>query len=218
MEGLRDMLDPIRILIVEDHVVFADTLSLALGAQPDMAVVGVAKDEKEALKVLQSRPCDIVLMDMHLEASEGLEIIDTLRQVNPGMAILMLTAVKDPRSAAFAISHGAAGFLTKDMPLGEVIRGIRDASRGRTVMDSSMASEVLSILAGRRQRIGDNLTPREVEVLRMLDLGRSAAEIAKELNISLNTIRNHIARIISKLESHSMHEAVAIARREGILT
>ncbi|CAG4919297.1 MULTISPECIES: response regulator transcription factor [Acidithrix] len=209
--------ESIQILIVEDHTVFAETMSMALSAQSDMNVVGVAKDGSEAASMLRSYHCDVVLMDMRLGEDEGLDVIERLRLLNGEVAILVLTAVRDARSAAFAVSHGAAGFLTKDMPLSDVIRGIRDSVRGRSVMEPSMATEVLSILSGRRQRVGDNLTKREIEVLHMLDAGNSAAEIAGSLNISLNTARNHIARIISKLECHSMLEAVSTARREGII-
>ena len=212
------MAEPIKILIVEDHMVFADTLGLALEAQADMSVIGIARGEAEAKALLGARECDVVLMDLHLEGSEGLDLIESLHEKNGAVAIVMLTAAKDPRSAAFAISHGAAGFLTKDMPLGEVVHGIRDAARGRSVMDPAMASEVLGILSGRRQRVGDDLTRRELEVLGMLDRGCSAPEVAQELRISVNTARNHIARIITKLNGHSMLEAVAIARHEGILS
>ncbi len=207
----------IRVLIVEDHLVFAETMSLALRAQSDMEVAGLATDAGQAMNYLKNHFVDVVLLDMRLDKEEGLDALSKLREVDPEVAILILTAVRDPRSAAFAVAHGAAGFLTKDMPLGEVMRGIRDASKGRAVMEPSMASEVLGILSGRRQWIGDDLTKREVEVLRLLDLGNSAQEIAIELKISLNTARNHIARIISKLNCHSMLEAVSIARREGIL-
>ncbi len=203
---------------MEDHMVFADTLGLALDAQGDMSVIGIARGEAEAKALLGAQQCDVVLMDMHLEDREGLDLIESLHEKSGAVAIVMLTAAKDPRSAAFAISHGAAGFLTKDMPLGEVVRGIRDAARGRSVMDPAMAAEVLGILSGRRQRVGDDLTRRELEVLGMLDRGFSAPDVARELRISVNTARNHIARIITKLNGHSMLEAVAIARHEGILS
>ncbi|MDA8025315.1 MAG: response regulator transcription factor [Actinomycetota bacterium] len=209
--------EPIRVLIVEDHTVFAETMSMALSTQSDMRVVGVAKDGNEAANYISTRGCDVVLMDMRLGDDEGLDVIERLRALDENIAILVLTAVRDARSAAFAVSHGAAGFLTKDVPLHDVIRGIRDSVRGRSVMEPSMATEVLSILSGRRQRVGDNLTKREIEVLRMLDEGNSASDISSSLNISLNTARNHIARIISKLECHSMLEAVSTARREGII-
>lgn len=208
---------PIRVLIVEDHLVFAETMAMALGLQPDMVVVGVARDVHDAGVHLGAKSADVVLLDMRLDGEEGLDAIEKLHHIDDDVAILILTAVRDPRSAAFAVSHGAAGFLTKDMPLNEVMRGIRDAARGRAVMEPSMASEVLGILSGRRQSIGDDLTKREVEVLRMLDFGHSAADISIALQISQNTARNHIARIISKLECHSMLEAVSVARREGII-
>ncbi|MGC8481058.1 MAG: response regulator [Acidimicrobiales bacterium] len=215
MVALRD--SPIRVLIVDDHTMFAETLTMAINTLADVEVVGQAHSLAEAHQFLEEQTVDLVILDYRLPDSVGSDGITSLRRAFPEAACLVLTAVSDPRIAAEVISAGAIGYLTKDLDLAALSRGIRDSVRGRPVVDSDMTRAMLARLSRGDHQLGQDLTKREQQILEMMAQGLSAAQMATVLHLSVSTVRNHVAKILAKFNVHSMREAVALARNVGIL-
>jgi DNA-binding NarL/FixJ family response regulator len=208
----------ISVLIVDDHAMFAESLTMAINTLSDVEVAGHAKSLAEAYQFLEGRVVDLILLDYRLPDSVGSDGVASLRASFPEVACLVLTAVSDPRIAAEVISSGAIGYLTKDLDLAALSRGIRDAVRGRPVVDSEMTRAMLARLSRGEHQLGQDLTKREQQVLEMMDQGLSAAQMAIVLHLSVSTVRNHVAKILTKFNAHSMREAVALARSVGILS
>ena len=206
--------DAIRILLVDDHRVLLDSLAAAIGAQPDLDVVGMAATVDEALEIGRRAMPDIVLLDLRLEGDDTIVSIPRFAALASTPKVVLLSAAHDRRHAARAIEAGAAGYLTKQQPLHELLAGIRAVARGQAAMDPSLLSGVLTHLS---QSDPTRLTRKELEVLHLLAQGLDAPKIGAQLFIAANTVRNHVQRILTKLGASSRLEAVAIARRDGIL-
>jgi DNA-binding NarL/FixJ family response regulator len=206
--------DAIRIVLVDDHRLLLDSLAAAIGAQDDLEVVGTAGTVDEAAVVIERSRPDIVLLDLRLDGDDAVASIPRLARLGGSPKIVLLTATHDRRHAARAIEAGAAGYLTKQQPLPELLAGIRAVWRGQATVDPSLLGGVLEQLSGSDPT---RLTGRELEVLRMLHAGHAAERIARDLHIAPNTVRNHVQRILTKLGATSRLEAVAIARRDGLV-
>lgn len=214
--GLHGSADtvPIRIVLIDDHRLLLDSLAAAIDAQSDLEVVGSAGTIDDAVAVLERTRPDVVLLDLRLAGDDSIASIPRLAAVGGSPKIVLLTATHDRRHAARAIEAGAVGYLTKQQPLPELLAGIRTAWRGHATVDPSLLGGVLEQLSGSDPT---RLTARELEVLRMLHAGHPADRIARDLHIAANTVRNHVQRILTKLGATSRLEAVAIARRDGLL-
>lgn len=204
----------IRLVLVDDHRLLIDSLVGAIQAHDDLEVVGTAGSIGEALGVVERCRPDVVLLDLRLDGDDAVSSIGRLVEAGGGSKVVLLTATHDRRHAARAIEAGASGYLTKQQPLPELLAGIRAVWRGQATVDPSLLGGILEQLSG-----GDptRLTARELEVLRMLHAGHAAERIARQLHIAPNTVRNHVQRILTKLGATSRLEAVAIARRDGLL-
>jgi DNA-binding NarL/FixJ family response regulator len=207
--------DTIRIALIDDHRLLVDSLAAAIDAQDDLTVVGTAGSIAEALPLLSRTLPHVVLLDLRLDGDDAVGSIPSLAQASGGAKVVLLTATHDRRHAARAIEAGASGYLTKQQPLPELLAGIRSVWRGHATVDPSLLGGVLEQLSGTDPT---RLTSRELEVLRMLHAGHPAERIARELHIAPNTVRNHVQRILTKLGASSRLEAVAIARRDGLIT
>ncbi len=205
---------PIRLVLVDDHRLLIDSLASAIDAQADLEVVGSAATIVEAEAVIERTRPDIVLLDLRLEGDDSIVSIPRLSKLAGAPKIVLLTATHDRRHAARAIEAGASGYLTKQQPLPELLAGIRSVWRGHATVDPTLLGGVLEQLSGVDPT---RLTQRELEVLRMLHAGHAAERIARDLHIAPNTVRNHVQRILTKLGATSRLEAVAIARRDGLL-
>ncbi|TMB90954.1 MAG: response regulator transcription factor [Chloroflexi bacterium] len=206
----------IRVLIVEDHTMFAQALQSALDATDDIAVLAVAPSAADGLAAARTTPPDIVLMDYRLPDGDGVETARLLKKEHPETKVVMLTATGSDEVFRKAISAGCSGYLTKDQNIDQLMLAVRAAYRG----DALISPEMLSRLVGRgadRTQPGHDLTTREIEVLKLVAEGLSNAAIAKKLGIRLATVRNHVQSLISKLYAHSKLEAVATAVRGGII-
>lgn len=208
---------PVRIVLVDDHQVFSETLRLALAAEPELEVVALASTRQEAVEAaIRERP-DVVVTDYWLagDAPEGVAVaVDVLSAV-PGTAVVMLTASDDHQVLLDAIDAGCTAYVTKSQPLREVVAAIRSASMGEAVVNPALLARVLPKLAARRP--GGDLTRRELDVLEIMVTGASNQAIAERLAISRDTVRNHVASILQKLGVHSKLEAVALALERGIV-
>ena len=207
----------IRVLFVEDHQLLADALAALLGREPDIEVAGVARTVADA-KAMSKERLDVVLMDYHLPDGTGAEATRAIKARWPGARVVMVTALTDDETVLESIQAGADGYLTKDRAAEEVVRAVRAAHAGETLLPRTVIVEIARRVAAARER-GDErrmvepLTPRELEVLRALTEGLSTPEICDKLFIAPNTLRTHVQNIMGKLRVHSKLEAVAFALR-----
>jgi two-component system NarL family response regulator len=218
--------EPIRTLIVDDHALFRRGLEMVLESEPGIELVGEAGDGEEAVRVAGESLPDVVLMDIRMPRSSGIEACRALKDVAPSAKIVMLTISDEEEDLFEAIRAGASGYLLKDIPLDEVASAVRAVYGGQSLINPSMASKLLTEFAALARRDEDErpqqvpaprLTEREIEVLRLVARGMNNRDIAKELFISENTVKNHVRNILEKLQIHSRMEAVMVAVREKLI-
>jgi len=203
-----------RVLLVEDHQMLAEGLALALGASPDLEVCGRAARLEQVERMAHQTQADVVLLDRRLPDGDGLTALPGL--VAGGRRVLVLTAEADAATVQAAISAGAHGVLLKDAGIDRLTDAIRTVAKGGSILAPELAARLVERMAGRGPSIPP-LTTREAEVLALLAEGASTEEMATRLYLSTNTIRNHVQRLLTKLGAHSKVEALAIARRHGLL-
>ena len=207
-----------RVLIVDDHAMFASSLSLALAMEPDIDVVGVSTTLAAARNALATLSPDVVLLDHRLPDGRGVEAIGELRRINPAAQLVILTASLEESLAVSATEAGAAGFLVKTSTVEELVAAVRAAAAGEMLVSPSVIGRLLERLrSGGRPQPSSPLTDREQEILTLIAEGLSNAAIAARLVLSVNTVRNHVANVLAKLDAHSKLEALSIALREGYL-
>jgi response regulator RpfG family c-di-GMP phosphodiesterase/DNA-binding CsgD family transcriptional regulator len=207
----------IRILIVDDHEIFVQSLVRVLGGQPDMRVVGTAGTVAEAIRAAAAYEPDVVLMDFELPDGDGAHATRMIHTLLPAVQVVLLTGRADRDAAVRAIAAGCAGFVNKTESIDMLAAAIRDAAEGEAPMSIADLPRLLTQLRPTKRGIGDDLGDRQLEVLRLMAAGLPNKLIAARLHISINTVRNHVQNILGKLDAHSKLEAVATAVREGIL-
>jgi DNA-binding NarL/FixJ family response regulator len=217
--------DPIRVLIVDDHALFRRGLEMVLDDEDDVEVVGQCGDGQEAVEKVGDLVPDVVLMDIRMPRRGGIDACTAIKDQVPSVKIVMLTISDEEEDLFEAIKAGATGYLLKDVSIDEVADVVRAVHDGQSFISPSMASKLITEFAVMAKR-GDErqeqvpapkLTDREMEVLRLVARGLGNREIAKELFISENTVKNHIRNILEKLQLHSRMEAVVYAVREKLL-
>jgi DNA-binding NarL/FixJ family response regulator len=204
-----------RLLLVEDHASFRQTLALMFGQEPDFEVVAQAGSLAEARQVLDG--FDLAVVDLSLPDGNGTELIGELRAANPHGMVLVLTASAQRGAYARAVEAGAAGVLNKSASIKDVIEASRRLAAGEAVL----STDELVRLAGEQDHVTrsaiENLTPREQEVLRLLAEGLSDKEIAERLYVGSGTVRTHVVSIFGKLGAHSRLQALVFAVRHGLV-
>lgn len=218
------MSEPIRVLVVDDHALFRRGLEMVLAQEPDIEVVGEAGDGAEAVERAADLLPDVVLMDVRMPRRSGIEACTAVKDVVPSARIIMLTISDEEADLYEAIKAGATGYLLKEISIDEVADAIRAVAGGQSLISPSMASKLLTEFAsmikrdGERQQVpAPRLTERELEVLRLVARGLNNRDIARQLFISENTVKNHVRNILEKLQLHSRMEAVVYAVREKLL-
>ncbi len=209
---------PIRVLIVDDHQVFADLLGFAIQVEPDLECVGHASTAQQALDLARRLRPDVVVMDLQLghEGAQGIDLTSQVLAELPSARIVVLTALKDHRLAVAAAQAGAVGYLQKDGELSTVIHSLRAAHAGLVMVAPRLLTEIGSRLPA-EDASRSLLSERELEVLGLLNQGLSARAIGEQLDVTVNTARTHIRNLITKLGAHSQLEALTQARRLGLL-
>lgn len=206
-----------RVLIVEDHRMVAEAFTEIIEQQPDMEVVGYAATVDEARRLARSETPDVVLMDFRLRDGDGVQATLAIKEDRPETQVVMVTSALTDAVLIPALEAGCSGFLTKDRPIGEVLAAVRSAALGESTISPDMLVRLLPRLRPMRKGVAEDLTPRELEVLRLLAAGESTQSIANALVLSSKTVRNHVQSILAKLGVHSKLEAVSTAARRGLI-
>lgn len=212
-----------RILLADDHAILRAGLKLLLNGQPDLMVVGEAQNGMSALALVEELQPDIILLDLTMPGLGGLEILRTLRGVSPHCRALVLTMHDDESHLRQALALGAAGYVLKKAVDSELLNAIRAVMRGETYVHSAMMDKLLSLDTVGLQPTNEssdpwnNLSAREVDVLRMVALGHTNSEIADRLAIGVKTVETYRARGMEKLGLTTRAQLVRDALARGIL-
>jgi DNA-binding NarL/FixJ family response regulator len=206
-----------RILIVDDHEVVRRGLrGILTEAFPD-AECGEASDSREAMGALTSATWDLVLLDINLPGRSGLEVLADLRQMQPSLPVVMLSVYPEADYAVRAIRMGAAGYLTKQTAADELLAAVRKALEGGKYVTASLAETLARTLGGEIQSLPhESLSPRELQVLRLIVAGRSLKEIAAELSLSEKTVGTYRTRISDKMGLRTNVELTRYAMQNGL--
>ncbi len=207
----------IRILIVDDHEMFAASLAFVLEAEDDFRVVGTAGTAATALEAAAATHPDVVLLDHRLPDGEGTSLIQPLLATRADLQVVMLTASTSDHVLVTAIESGAAGFIDKTRSLAEVVSAVRSAAAGESLVSPRLLARLLPRLRRYEPNPVHSLTDRERDVLGCLADGLANAAIAARLGVSVHTVRNHIVTLSGKLGAHSKLEVLSIAIREGLI-
>ena len=214
--------EPVRVLVVDDQELFRRGLTMLLAAETGIEVVGEAGDGDEGATLAESVAPDVVLLDIRMPKRSGLEACSTIKQSVPSAKIIMLTVSDEEADLYEAVKSGASGYLLKDSSIEEVSQAVRVVADGQSLISPSMAVKLIDEFKQmsrpeRESPGGLRLTDRELEVLRLVARGLNNREVAKQLFISENTVKNHVRNILEKLQLHSRMEAVMYAVREKLL-
>lgn len=207
---------PVRLVIVDDHRMFADCLARLLSDESSLDVLAVT-DGTNAVQVCARLEPSVALVDYQMPDRSGAQVAADIREQAPHTAVVMLTSFGDDRILFEAIDAGCAGLLTKDRPADEVIRAVHAAANGEALVSPSQLALLRDRFTRRSHTLGDDLTEREREVLTLMARGWSTKSVATHLHLTVNTIRNYVQSVITKLGAHSKLEAVSTAVREGII-
>lgn len=205
---------PIRLLLVDDHPVMRDGLRGVFSDDPDFEVVGEAGDGAEAVRLCEQLDVDVVLMDLRMPEMGGVEAIGRLRRAGHPARVLVLTTYDADRDVLPAIEAGATGYLLKDAPRDELVRAVRAAYAGHSVLAPSVAGALRGLVGGRTP---ESLSPREIEVLELVAEGATNQVAARRLMISETTVKTHLMHIYTKLGVRDRASAVATAFQRGLI-
>jgi DNA-binding NarL/FixJ family response regulator len=216
--------DLVEVFLVEDHRLFRQGLSELLAANdPALHIAGSATSAEEALKRIPELLPDVVLMDIHLPGMSGTEAIRRLAVLCPSVRVLVISGSAEDHDVMEAILAGASGYLLKTAPIEEITTGVHAAAEGASLLSPVVAAQLLDHVRDNASslRVGaapvGQLTPRELEVLRLMAQGMENSQIASELVISTRTARNHVASILEKLQMHNRIQAAVYAVRHGVV-
>jgi DNA-binding NarL/FixJ family response regulator len=212
-------MQPLRLLLVDDHALFREGLVSLLSYQDDFTVVGEADDAASALAQARTLEPDIVLMDVELPGADGVTVTQQLKMALPGVIVVMLTVHDDSQTLFEAIKAGAQGYLVKNVRSQELLERLRGLARGEAAISRRMAARILDEVRGQQGSFGleEKLTARELDVLELVVARLSNAAIAERLVVSEHTVKNHMKSILSKLHLRNRHQAAAYGVARGWL-
>ena len=208
----------IRVLIVDDHAVVRSGLKLLLEAEKGIDPVGEAGSARDAVFQARAVKPDVILLDLVMPERTGLDVLPQLKHENPETKVLVLSMQDDPRYVQEAFAAGASGYVLKEAADAEVVEAIREVAKGNRYVNAQLGARIVAAAAEAERRAeADPLSDREREVLRLLALGHTNQEIAKQLYISVRTAETHRAHIMQKLRLSSRAELVRYALDRGLL-
>ena len=218
-------MDPsqLRVLLVDDQQLWRTVVAMHLSQEDDFAIVGEAADGPAALALAAAEQPDLVVLDLDLGGTNGVDILAPLKAVSPDSQVVVLSGTVAVEEVVAAFGAGAVGYLPKDHPVNEFADALRGVARGRPLLPPEATSAVLAEFRRQSNRLTAPVAPpsvlseREREVLHLLALGRSNRQIGTELFISENTVKNHVRNILAKLEVSSRVEAVSRALGSGLI-
>ncbi|WP_131737438.1 response regulator [Actinomadura roseirufa] len=203
-------MNDIRVLVADDQELVREGIASLLSLQPGIDVVGTARDGTEAVDAAPS--ADVILMDVRMPAMDGVVATAEVRRRTPSCRVVMLTTFDDDDYVVQALRAGASGYLLKNLPAAELAAAVRLAYSGVTQLDSTIARRLAAALPG-----PGTLTPRETDVLRLIAAGATNKEIASRLYLSEGTVKNHISRILQRLNLRDRTQAALYAKDQGLL-
>lgn len=206
----------IRVLIVDDHRVVREGLQRFLERDPELIVVGEAADGVEAVELARQLRPDVVLMDLLMPVMDGIAATSAIRKELPETEVVALTSVLESSSVVGAVRAGAIGYLLKDIQASELRRAIKVAAAGQVQLTPQASAYLVREV--QTPETTDMLTGREREVLRLLALGHSNKEIARDLQIAEDTVKTHVKHVLAKLGVQSRTQAVLYAMRQGLIS
>lgn len=210
-------MDPIRILIADDHTLFREGVHALLRSIPDFQVVGEAATGDQVIKQANALQPDVILMDLQMPGVNGIEATRRIVQSSPHIGVLVVTMFQDDDSVFAAMRAGARGYILKGADQEEMARAIRAAANGEALFAPEIAKRLMSFFsASKSPQIFPELTDREREILQRIAQGYNNAEIAEQLTLAPKTVRNHISNIFSKLQVADRAQAIIKARDAGL--
>ncbi|MCR4393392.1 MAG: response regulator transcription factor [Dehalococcoidales bacterium] len=212
-------MEKIRVIIADNHPAFREGLCRLLSDEKEIEVVGQAGDGEEAVNLARELKPDVAIVDVAMPKMSGIEATKHIKESSPETAVLIVSAFNYQTYILASLRAGAAGYLTKDTPIRELITAVRLAHAGDGIIDRNAANNIIRhLISDKNGKKGNlDLYPREIEVLKLTARGMRNKEIARELNISERTVQAHLSNIFSKLEVDSRTEAVLQALKEGWL-
>jgi two-component system, NarL family, nitrate/nitrite response regulator NarL len=206
----------ITVVVIDDHQLVSETLRTTLSSQPGLEVVGVADNGEDGVAMVAALNPHVALVDYRLPDMTGADVVKAITENSPKTRCVILTGSGQDRALLESLDAGALGFVTKHQKFGDVVAAVRAAAIGEASIPAAMLGKVLPQL--RNPLASNRLTDRELAVLQLLAAGRSNAGIGTELFISVNTVRNHVANILAKLNAKTRTEAAAVAARDGLIS
>ena len=209
----------VRVLIADDQTLFRAGLARLLNEDPRVEVVGQAMDGADAAKLAAKQKPDVVLMDLKMPKTDGIEATRQILEADPGVKVLILTTFETDSQVIQALKAGASGYVLKDSSAEAIVSSIVAVMSGEKVMASAVANRVLEMLSGTTtpKEFYDGLTNREIEILKLLANGMANKQIAYRLKISEKTVRNHVSNTYEKLGIYDRSQAVLYAVRKGLV-
>ena len=210
---------PIAVVVVDDHDVVRHGVRAYFATQPDLEVVGEAATGEEALAIVERWRPDVVVLDLHLPGADGAETARRLRTTAPATRVVVLTSFASDEEIFPALRAGALSYLLKDASAEELATAVRRAARGEPTLSPRVARRLMADVAGPNDApLPDPLTPREVDVLRLIAAGLANHEIAERLNIAEATVKGHVGHLLSKLGLSDRTQAAVYAWRTGVVS
>lgn len=214
----------IRVMIADDHQVVREGLSAILNAREDIQVVGEAKDGLEAVEKARALKPDIILMDISMPRMNGVEATRRIKLEQPRIGIVVLTMYEDEEYIFDLVKAGATGYMLKNSDSSQIIKAIRSTYQGESLLQPSVATKILSEFShltrqptGKSPRSAQELTGREIEIIRLVAEGKTNKEIANLLHISEKTVKNHVRNIFHKLNVGDRTQAAIYAIKKGLI-
>jgi NarL family two-component system response regulator LiaR len=210
----------IRVLICDDQVIVREGLEMILSADKEIEVIGLTADGYEAIKMVEEKQPDIVLMDLKMPGMNGIRATDEIHKKFPDVKVLVLTTFGEDEWVFDAIRSGASGYLLKGTPRQELVAAVKGTNTGKTYIDPAVGGRVLTEMAksgsSQRTAIAKDLSERELDVLKLLARGFSNAEIAEMLHLTKGTVRNYVSTILAKLGVNDRTQAAILAVNFGL--